>query len=64
MKLKDWNSLDQESRNKLAKVVFALEDDKIDDMSQEWHHNLDEDHKKLLKAISPKETGFKVTILV
>ena len=64
MKLKEWNNLDQETRFKLAKVVFALEEDKIDEMSNEWHHNLDEDHKTLLKAISVKGDMYKVSVLV
>lgn len=65
MKLKEWNALDESVRVRIASTVFAVDGpEKVEEMSKVWHHNLDEDHKKLVKAVTVKEDGFKVTVTI
>ena len=56
--LKTWNSFPQYKRKKAIKIIFGnMPDWYIENMSQEWHHNLDAEHKKILSSIYEKKNG-------
>ena len=65
MKLKEWNELAESKRIAIAKTVFGLEsDEKVEAMSKVWHHNLDDDHRKLMKAVTVKDDSFIVKVTI
>lgn len=65
MKLKEWNELDAQVRAKITKVMYANDtEEKQVTMAEEWHHNLDDDHKALMKAVSIKPDAIKVTVTI
>jgi hypothetical protein len=65
MKLKEWNELAENKRIAIAKTVFGLEgDEKVEAMSKVWHHNLDDDHRKLMKAVTVKDDSFVVKVTI
>ena len=65
MKLKEWNELAESKRIAIAKTVFGLEgDEKVEAMSKVWHHNLDDDHRKLMKAVTVKDDSFVVKVTI
>jgi hypothetical protein len=65
MKLKEWNELAENKRIAIAKTVFGLEgDEKVEVMSKVWHHNLDDDHRKLMKAVTVKDDSFVVKVTI
>ena len=58
--LKTWNSLPQYKRKKAIRIIFGnMSDWYIENMSQEWHHNLDAEHKVILSSIYEKKDGNK-----
>lgn len=64
MKLKEWNSLNEETRTNIARIMFALEgEEKIEKMSRIWRHNIDDDHRKLVKNVIMREDG-SITVKV
>lgn len=65
IKVKEWNELSTEVRMKVAKVMFANDtEEKQEKMANEWHHNLDDEHRAMFKGITVKDNTIKVIVTI
>lgn len=63
--LKEWNNLPQEKREKASYLIFFnFNEDIKKKMSEEWHHNLDVNHREMLKKLAKEGTDIVVKPVV
>lgn len=57
--MKEWNSLPQSKREKVAKICFYnWPNDAVLSMAEPWHYRIDAEHQIMLKSVYKTDTGY------